>query len=135
MKKYFPKGDVPKWCVDALHVAGIDLCRVCCSNRGDDGLDVDVFVVRLLRIERNQLMKAVEVDHRLSLLADRHAGRERHVIGNVGPHVAVARLERSAGHRLRPFDHHHDLDVVGYQEIADGGFGEAGFGGIGPIGQ
>lgn len=25
MRNYFPKGDVPKWCVDALHVAGIDL--------------------------------------------------------------------------------------------------------------
>lgn len=25
MRKYFPKGDVPKWCVDALRVAGIDL--------------------------------------------------------------------------------------------------------------
>ena len=85
-----------------------------CSNRGNNGLDVDVFVVRLLGVERNELVKAIEVDHGLSLLADRHAGSERHVVRNVGPHVAVAGLKRPARYRLRSFDHHHDLDVVCY---------------------
>lgn len=84
------------------------------SNRGNNGLDVDVFVVGLLGVERNKFVKAIEVDHGLSLLADRHAGSERHVVRNVGPHVAVARLKRATGYGLRSFDHHHDLDVVCY---------------------
>ena len=82
------------------------------SNKGNNGLDVDVFVVGLLGVERNEFVKAIEVDHGLSLLADRHTGSERHVVRNVGPHVAVARLKRATRHGLRSFDHHHDLDVV-----------------------
>lgn len=35
MNNYFPKGDYPQWCVEALHVAGIDLkWRVCETNKG-----------------------------------------------------------------------------------------------------
>lgn len=59
-------------------------------------------------------MEAIKIDHRFSLLADRHARSERHIIGNVSPHVTIARLQRTARHRLGSLNHHHDFDVVRY---------------------
>ncbi len=54
MKRYFPKGDYPTWCVEALQVAGIHLlCLVCRKHvKLNNTLDKDIFMIVNPRIKR-----------------------------------------------------------------------------------
>ena len=74
-------------------------------------LNEQIFLRLIIRINRHGLVELFEINHRLSILPDRHARREHPIDHDVSRRVAKARLERGAGNGLGSLDEDDDFQV------------------------
>lgn len=74
-------------------------------------MNEQIFLRLIIRVNRHGLVELFEIDHRLSILPDRHARREHPIDYDILRGVAKARLECGAGNGLGSLDEDDDFQV------------------------
>ena len=74
-------------------------------------LNEQIFLRLIVRINRHGLVELFEINHRLTILCDRHARRKHPIDHNIFRSIAKACLECGAGNGLGSLDKHDDFQV------------------------